>query len=205
MKEVSLSGSLRTNVGTKDAKAIRNSERIPCVVYGGEKQTHFSVAQLEMERLVYTPHVSIINLDIDGQKAKALIQNIQFHPVTDKIAHVDFLELNENKPVKVEIPLAVTGRSVGVMAGGKLQQVFRKLKVQALPKDLPDTINIDITEMKVGDAIRVKDLATDKVKLLNAPNAVVISVKSARGVQANAEAGEGAAPAAAAKPAAAKK
>lgn len=205
MKEVSLSGSLRTNVGTKDAKAIRNSERIPCVVYGGEKQTHFSVAQLEMERLVYTPHVSIINLDIDGQKAKALIQNIQFHPVTDKIAHVDFLELNDNKPVKVEIPLAVTGRSVGVMAGGKLQQVFRKLKVQALPKDLPDTINIDITEMKVGDAIRVKDLATDKVKLLNAPNAVVISVKSARGVQANAEAGaEGAAPAAAAKPAAKK-
>ncbi|MBK9190764.1 MAG: 50S ribosomal protein L25 [Crocinitomicaceae bacterium] len=145
MKEVSLSGSLRANVGTKDATAVRNSGRIPCIVYGGAAQTAFTVAILDMERLVFTPHVSIVNLDIDGKKSKAIIQSVQFHPVTDKIHHVDFLELNDNKKVKIEVPLVLTGRSEGVMAGGKLQQVFRKLRVQALPKDLPDQITIDIT------------------------------------------------------------
>ncbi len=195
-----MSGSPRASVGTKDATAVRNSGRIPCVVYGGETQTHFSVAILDMERLVFTPHVSIVNLDVAGKKTRALIQNVQFHPVTDKIWHVDFLELFENKPAKVELPVKLTGRSVGVMAGGKLQQVFRKLKVQALPKDLPDDITIDITDMKVGDAIRIKDINNDKVRVLNSPNAVLVSVKASRQVVADAE-GAGAA---AAKPAAKK-
>ena len=115
-------------------------------------------------------------------KTPTLIQAVQFHPVSDKVHHVDFLELNPTKKVKVEIPIKLSGRSVGVLSGGKLQQVFRKLKVQALPKDLPDTINIDITEMAIGSFVRVSDLATDKITLLNAPKAVVISVKVARGV-----------------------
>lgn len=209
MKEVSLSGSPRENVGSKDATAVRNSGRIPCVVYGGGSQTHFTVAKLDMERLVFTPDVAIVNLDIAGKKSKALIQAVQFHPVTDKIHHVDFLELNDKKKVKVELPVKLTGRSVGVMAGGKLQQVFRKVKVQALPGDLPDNITIDITNMKVGDFIRIKELSTDKVQILNAPNAVVVSVKVARGVVeaapgAAAGAPAAAAPAAAAKPAAKK-
>lgn len=205
MKEVSLSGSLRAGVGTKDATAVRNSGRIPCVVYGSGNQTHFSVVQLDMERLVFTPHVSIVNLDIEGKKSKAIIQDIQFHPVTDKIHHVDFLELNDNKKVKVDVPVKLTGRSVGVMAGGKLQQVFRKMKVQALPKDLPDSITIDITNLKVGDAVRVKELNTDTVQILTAQNAVVVSVKQARGVVEEAPAAgapAAASPAAAAKPAA---
>jgi large subunit ribosomal protein L25 len=205
MKEVSLSGSPRENVGSKDATAVRNSGRVPCVVYGGESQTHFTVAKLEIEKLVFTPFVSIVNLDIAGKKSKALIQAVQFHPVTDKVHHVDFLELNDKKKVKVEIPVKVTGRSVGVMAGGKLQQVFRKVKVHALPGDLPDDLTIDITNMKVGDAIRIKELSTDKVQILNSPNAVVVSVKSARGVVAEPAPGApAAAGAAAAKPAAAK-
>jgi large subunit ribosomal protein L25 len=210
MKEVSLSGSPRENVGSKDATAIRNSGRIPCVVYGGASQTHFSVAKLDMERLVFTPHVSIVNLEVGGKKSKALIQAVQFHPVTDKIHHVDFLELNDKKKVKVEVPVVLTGRSVGVMAGGKLQQVFRKVKVHALPGDLPDNVTIDITNMKVGDFIRIKELSTDKVQILNAPNAVVVSVKVARGVvepapgTAPAAGAAAAAPAAAAKPAAKK-
>lgn len=208
MKEVSLSGSPRESVGTKDATAVRNSGRVPCVVYGGGSQTHFTVAKLDIERLVFTPHVSIVNLDIAGKKSKALIQAVQFHPVTDKVHHVDFLELNENKKVKVEVPVKVSGRSVGVMAGGKMQQVFRKLRVHALPADLPDTIEIDITNMNVGDAVRVKELSTDKVRILNAPNAVVVSVKVARGIVETAEgapaaAGAAAAPAAAAPAAAA--
>lgn len=205
MKEVSLSGSLRAGVGTKDATAVRNSGRIPCVVYGSGNQTHFSVVQLDMERLVFTPHVSIVNLDIEGKKSQAIIQDIQFHPVTDKIHHVDFLELNDNKKVKVDVPVKLTGRSVGVMAGGKLQQVFRKMKVQALPKDLPDSITIDITNLKVGDAVRVKELNTDTVQILTAQNAVVVSVKQARGVVEEAPAAgapAAASPAAAAKPAA---
>lgn len=205
MKEVSLSGSPRENVGSKDATAVRNSGRVPCVVYGGESQTHFTVEKLAIEKLVFTPFVSIVNLDIAGKKSKALIQAIQFHPVTDKVHHVDFLELNDKKKVKVEIPVKVTGRSVGVMAGGKLQQVFRKVKVHALPGDLPDDLTIDITNMKVGDAIRIKELSTDKVQILNSPNAVVVSVKSARGVVAEPAPGApAAAGAAAAKPAAKK-
>lgn len=208
MKEVSLSGSPRENVGSKDATAVRNGGRIPCVVYGGGTQTHFTTAILDLERLVFTPHVSIVNLDIAGKKSKTLIQAIQFHPVTDKIQHVDFLELNDKKKVKIEVPVTVLGRSVGVMAGGKLQQVFRKLRVHAFPADLPDNISIDITNMNVGDAVRVKELTSDKVQILNAPNAVVVAVKVARGVvepAPGAVAGAPAAPAAAAaKPAAAK-
>lgn len=184
MREVSLSGSPRAGVGTKDATAVRNSGRIPCVVYGSGSQTHFTVEQLEMERLVFTPHVSIVNLDVDGKKMKTLIKAIQFHPVTDKIQHIDFLELDAAKKVKVDVPIKLTGRSVGVMAGGKLQQVFRKLTVRALPADLPDDVTIDITEMKVGDAIRVKELATEKVEVLNSANAVVVSVKASRNVVA---------------------
>jgi len=182
MKEVSLSGSLREGVGKKDTKAIRNSGRIPCVVYGSGEQTHFTTGTIEMEKLVFTPDVAFVNLEVGGKKIKSIIQAIQFHPVTDKIEHVDFLELNEKKKVKMDIPVRLKGRSVGVMAGGKLQQVFRKLKVQAFPGDIPDTIEIDITEMGVGAAVRVKDLASDKLTILNAPNAVVVSVKTARGV-----------------------
>lgn len=203
MKEVSLSGSPRENVGTKDATAVRNSGLVPCVVYGGGSQTHFTVAKLDIERLVFTPHVSIVNLDIAGKKSKALIQAIQFHPVTDKVHHVDFLELNDNKKVKVEIPVKVTGRSAGVMSGGKLQQVFRKVKVQALPADLPDDITIDITNMNIGDAIRIKELNTDKVKLLNAQSAVVVSIKVARGAVAEPTPGAPVAAATTAAPAAA--
>jgi large subunit ribosomal protein L25 len=213
MKEVSLSGSPRENVGKKDAKAVRNSGRIPCVVYGSGSQTHFTTGTIEMEKIVKTPNVSLVNLDLGGKKTQAIIQAIQFHPVTDKINHVDFLEVSKDKKVKMEIPVRLTGRSEGVMSGGKLQQVFRKLKVQAFPQDLPDAITIDITPLKIGSAIRVKELATDKVAVLNAPNAVVVSVKVARGAVEEAPAAGAAAPAAgaaapaaaAAKPAPAKK
>ena len=127
MKEVSLSGSPRQGVGKKDASALRRTGKIPCVVYGGANKTHFTVETIPAEKVVFTPNVNIINLDIEGKKTKAIIQAIQFHPVTDKIHHIDFLELNDTKKVKVEIPVKLKGRSVGVMSGGKLQQVFRKL------------------------------------------------------------------------------
>jgi large subunit ribosomal protein L25 len=181
MKEVSLSGSLRTNVGKKDAKAIRNAGQVPCVIYGGENQQHFSVSHVEMEKLVYTPNVYIIKINVDGKETKTIIQDIQFHPVTDKIVHVDFLELEDDKKVKVNIPVNLYGRAIGVLNGGRLQQIFRRVKVFALPADLPDSIEVDITKLRIGHSIRIKDLATDTLEVLNAPNAVVCSIKMARG------------------------
>ncbi len=182
MKKVSLSGSKRENVGKKDAKAIRNSGRVPAVVYGSGKQTHFSVKHTDMEKIVYNKDVFNVEIDVEGDKFSTIIQAIQFHPVTDRVQHVDFLELNDKKKVKVDIPVELEGRSEGVMMGGRLQQVFRKLSVFAFPKDLPEVIKVDITNLKIGDSIRVKDLMTDEMQLLNAPNAVVVSVKMARGV-----------------------
>lgn len=187
MKKVSLSGSKRENVGKKDTKAIRNSGRVPAVVYGSGKQTHFSLKHTDMEKIVYNKDVFNVELDVEGDKFSTIVQAIQFHPVTDRIMHVDFLELDDNKKVKVEIPVVLEGRSEGVMMGGRLQQVFRKLRVFAYPKNLPEVINVDITNLKIGDSIRVKDLMTDDMQLLNAPNAVVVSVKMARGVVLTAE------------------
>jgi len=197
MKEVSLSGSLRENVGKKDAKAIRNAERVPCVVYGGDTQTHFSVKQTDMHKLVYTPNVNIINIDVDGKKVKTIIQDIQHHPVTDKINHVDFIELKDDKKIKVNIPVNLEGRAIGVLNGGKLSQVFRTLKVYALPGKLPDAITVDISHLKIGMSVRVSDLKTDSLEVLNAPNAVVCGVKMSRGATEEEEEEEAAALAAA--------
>ncbi|MDG1914424.1 MAG: 50S ribosomal protein L25/general stress protein Ctc [Crocinitomix sp.] len=182
MKEVSLSGSARTNVGKKDAKAVRVAGNVPCVVYGAGKQIHFSVKHVDMEKLIYTPNVYIINVDVDGVTVKTIIQDIQYHPVTDRIVHVDFIELQDDKKIKVNIPVNLFGRSQGVLNGGKLQQIFRRLKVYALPGDLPDSIEVDISPLKIGMAIRVSDVNTDKLNIINSPNAVICSVKMARGV-----------------------
>ncbi len=181
MKQVSLSGSARQNVGKKDAKAVRNSGKVPCVVYGSGKQTHFSVKHIDIEKILYSKDVYQVNLNVDGAKYSAIIQDVQQHPVTDKIVHVDFLELEDNNKVKVEIPIVIEGRSPGVLSGGRLQQVFRKLRVEAFPKDVPEVLKVDISNLKIGNSIRVKSLASDSINILNAPNAVVVSVKMARG------------------------
>ncbi len=183
MKEVSLSGSARQNVGKKDAKAVRNSGNVPAVVYGSGKQSHISLKHTDLEKLLFTPDVHIVNLDVEGTTVKTIVQDVQYHPVTDRIHHIDFLELQDDKKVKVNIPVVLTGRSKGVLNGGKLQQIFRKLKVYAVPGELPDTIEVDITELKIGMAIRVRDLIeTTGLNILNAASAVVVSVKTARNV-----------------------
>jgi len=187
MKVAQLSGSLRTNVGKKDAKAVRDAGLVPCVLYGQGTQTHFSIKDITIEKLVYNPDVFQIELDIDGHKATAIIQELQQNPVTDKIVHVDFLQLDENKPVKVALPVRLTGSSRGVMAGGKLLQVYRRLKVIALPKDLPEAIIVDISKLRIGQSIRVGDLETEGMKFVDAKSAVVVSVKMARGASKAAE------------------
>jgi large subunit ribosomal protein L25 len=183
MKVVSLSGSPRTSVGKKDAKAIRDAGRVPCVLYGSGEQTHFSADAVKVSKLVYTPDVYKVDLDIDGKKAQAIIQEIQQNPLTDKITHVDFLELRDDKKVKVSLPVRIKGIAPGVTSGGKLQQVFRKLKLYGLAKDMPEDITLDISALEIGDAIRVKFVEIPGVELLDPANAVVVSVKMARGAK----------------------
>jgi large subunit ribosomal protein L25 len=181
MKTVQLSGSPRASVGKKDAKAVRNAGNVPCVLYGTGEQTYFQVRQVDIGKIVFSPDVYQIEIDVDGNKKKAIIQDLQIHPVTDKVQHVDFLELVDDKLIKVEIPVTLSGRSKGVLNGGRLQQVFRRLKVKGLPKDIPAAIDIDITPLRIGQSRRVSDIEIPGVQLLNASNAVVVSVKMARG------------------------
>lgn len=181
MKTVQLSGSTRSNVGEKDAKAARVAGRVPCVLYGSGEQYYFSVRDVDIEKIVFSPDVYKVELEIEGMKKVAIIQELQIHPVKDKVQHVDFLELSDDKLVKIGIPVKLVGRSRGVMNGGRLQQVFRKLKVQALPKDLPSEIEIDISPIRIGQSRRVSDVSIPGVTLLDPQNAVVVSVKMARG------------------------
>lgn len=190
MKVSQLSGSLRANVGKKDAKAVRDSGQVPCVLYGAGTQTHFSVKDIAIEKLVFNPDVFQIELDIDGTKASAIIQDLQQDPMTDKVRHIDFLQLDAKKPVKIGLPVRLTGASRGVMAGGKLMQVFRRLKVVALPGDLPEAITIDITKLRIGQSIRVTDLSEQNpsLRFTDPARAVVVAVKMARGATKAADA-----------------
>jgi large subunit ribosomal protein L25 len=190
MKVAQLSGSLRTNVGKKDAKALRLEERVPCVLYGQGSQTHFSVKKIDIERLVFTPDVFQVDLDIEGKKAKAIIQDLQQDPIKDTIRHVDFYELDDKKPVKIGLPVRVTGNSRGVMAGGKLAQVFRRLTVVGLPKDLPEEVNIDITKLRIGQSVRVSQIEANGLTFLEPANAVVVAVRMARGAAKGSDAVE---------------
>lgn len=181
MKTAQLSGSLRANVGKKDAKALRNEGLVPCVLYGQGEQTHFAVKRVPLEKLVFSPHVYQIELDINGKKAKAIIRELQQHPTKDTVQHIDFLELNDTKEVRVKLPVRLTGSSRGVRAGGKLMQVFRHMQCQGLPSALPEEIKIDISQMRIGHSFRVSNIEIPGVKILDPANAVVVSVKMARG------------------------
>lgn len=181
MKKAQLSGSLRANVGKKDAKALRNAGLVPCVLYGTGEQIHFSVRSVDVEKLIFSPDVYQIELDLDGTKKMGIIQDLQMHPVKDKPVHIDFLELQDDKKVKVMLPLRTTGAAIGVINGGKLRQPYRKLKVLGLPADLPEAITVDITKLRIGNSVRISSLPTENIEFLDPQNAVVLSVKMARG------------------------
>ena len=178
-----MSGSPRASVGKKDAKALRGAGMVPCVLYGQGEQTHFSVKSTDLQKIVYSPDVFQIELDIDGKKTVGVIQDMQQHPVKDTLEHVDFLELNDKKPVKVALPVRTSGSARGVLNGGRLMQVFRRLQVVGLPADLPEAMIVDITDLKIGMSTRVKDVAdvNQKLTFLDPAGAVVVSVKTARG------------------------
>lgn len=181
MKKAQLSGSIRANVGKKDAKALRNAGLVPCVLYGTGEQIHFSVRSVDIEKLIFSPDVFQIELDLDGTKKMGIMQDLQMHPVKDKPLHIDFLELQDDKKVKVMLPLRTTGSAIGVMNGGKLRQPYRKLKVLGLPADLPEAIVVDITKLRIGHTVKINSLPAENIEFLDPQNAVVLSVKMARG------------------------
>lgn len=184
MKSVSLSGSSRGNVGKKDAKKLRKEGLVPCVIYGGNEQLFFSVSGKDFEKIINSPDVYVIDLDIDGVKKQAIIKDMQFHPIKDNAIHVDFLEVIEGKPIVVQLPVLVTGTSPGVLRGGKLQKKLRRLTVKGLLKDIPDSVTVDITPLNIGDSINVKDVQIEGLTLLDIPGAVIVGVRTARGAVA---------------------
>ena len=184
MKSVSLSGSVRQGVGKKDAKAIRNAGNVPCVLYGAGHQVSFQVSYRELSPLVFTPEVNKVDLHIEGKSYSSIIKEIQFHPVSDKIIHIDFLELVANKPVTLHVPVSVYGNSIGVKQGGKLVVGSRKLSVRSTPENLPDSIRLNVEDLDIGQGIKVGSVKLDNIQILDEPNKMVVSVKTTRASQA---------------------
>lgn len=182
MKSVSLSGSPRENVGKKDAADLRRNGRVPCVIYGAEEQVHFHISEVELNKLVFTPDAYKFELDIDGKTYTGVIQDMQWHPVSDRILHVDFLELVDGKIVKIKLPVNISGNSIGVRNGGKLRQNFRSLTLKGLPKDFPDAVDVDISPLRIGMSVRVRDIEIPGLTVLEPAGAVIVGVKTARGV-----------------------
>ena len=181
MKSITIKGSERESVGKKATKALRNAGKVPCVVYGGEKPLHFSADELAFKNLVYTPNAHTVKVDLDkGEKVKAVMQDIQFHPVTDRILHIDFYQLFDDKEVTMDIPVRLQGNSPGVRNGGRLLFRNRKLTITALPDNLPDFFDVDINSLKIRDNILVESLLSDDFTILQPDSTVVVQVKTAR-------------------------
>ena len=184
MKSVSISGSLRENVGKKDAKAQRHNGMIPCVLYGGEKQYEFVVPEGQFRNLIYTPEVKYAIVNIDGKEIPAVLQASQFHPITDRLLHVDFLEVVDGKPITIGLPIRINGTSPGVLRGGRLVKKVRKLRVRGLLNDIPEFIPVDISGLDIDNSIKINELKIDNLTFVENPNAVVVAVLSTRNVEA---------------------
>jgi large subunit ribosomal protein L25 len=183
MKTIEINGSLRTELGKKSSKEIRKAGNVPCVIYKKDQNIHFFAHENSFKNLIYTPDAHIVRLNLDGKAHEVVLQDIQFHPVTDKIIHIDFMEISENKPIVISIPIKITGDSVGVKAGGKLRIKKRHLKVKGFAKDIPEQLLIDITDVKIHHSIKVGDLAYDKIELIDPKITTVLSVATSRVVQ----------------------
>jgi large subunit ribosomal protein L25 len=196
MKSVSISGSTRSNVGKTDAKALRNAKQVPCVLYGGKEQIHFSALETEFKNLIYTPDVHTVDLDISGKKYSAILQEAQFHKISDSLIHVDFLEIQPGKSVTMNIPVRTTGTSPGVRNGGKLVKKLKTLKAKGLVEKMPDEVTIAIDTMEIGHGVRVQDIKIDGLTFLNAQNITILSVETTRAAVAEENKAAAAAPAA---------
>ncbi|WP_338375865.1 50S ribosomal protein L25/general stress protein Ctc [uncultured Flavobacterium sp.] len=181
MKSITIKGQERENVGKKATKAVRDAGMVPCVIYGGDQPVHFAADERAFKGLVYTPNAHTVVVELEsGKKIDAILQDIQFHPVTDKILHIDFFQLQDDREVIMEVPVKVTGKSPGVMAGGVLRLAQRRLKVKALPKNLPDFIEADITPLEMGNKLYITKLPTADFKFMHPDNTVVCQVRISR-------------------------
>ena len=182
MKTVALTGELRTDLGTKHSRAMRNEGKVPCVLYGGGDHIHFYVYSPDFKALVYTPNTYKVQLTIDGKKYMSILHDMQFHPVNEAILHADFLAVDEKKPITVSIPVLIEGNSPGVRAGGKLIQKIQRLKIKGLISNIPDSINVNIDQLDLGQSIKVKNVEVSNIELLDNKDNAIVTVKMTRNV-----------------------
>ncbi|MGI6718177.1 MAG: 50S ribosomal protein L25 [Bacteroidales bacterium] len=190
MKSISLSGSARQNVGKKDAKLARKQGLVPCVIYGAEEHKNILIEEKYLNKCVFTPDIYLIRIDVDGVEYIAVIKDLQFHPVTDTILHVDFYEVTKGKPFIVRIPVRLHGTAKGVLSGGILNFSMRKLKLKGLFVDIPDDIEIDISEVDFGKPIYVGDIKIPNVEILDDANEIIVDVIQPRVLELSVEEGE---------------
>ncbi len=192
MEVIAVSGKLRTDLGKTATKAVRNEGMIPCVLYGGDEVIHFSTALKDVRDLIYTPDFKVAELSIDGKTYKCFVKDIQFHPVTDAVVHLDFLRLIEGVPVKVEVPLRFMGASPGVKNGGKLIQKLRRVKIKSTPEHLVGELQVDISKLELNQSIRVRDIdrVRENIDILNSPGVPVASVEVPRALRSATAAAE---------------
>jgi large subunit ribosomal protein L25 len=180
MKSIEIKVESRKSTGKKESVNLRKQGLIPCVMYGGKENIHFATSLNDFRHVIYTHHIYLVILDVDGKKYHAILKDIQFHPVTDEVIHMDFIQVDESKPAVVSLPVTVTGNSVGIRAGGKLRQRKRYLKVRGLLNDLPETLTIDISELEIGKFIKIDDLKFDNLELLDPGKSMVVGVSTSR-------------------------
>jgi large subunit ribosomal protein L25 len=183
MKTIEINGSVRKELGKKSSKELRKANMVPCVIYGGKENIHFYTHGNNFTKLVYTADAHLVNLKLEDKEYTLVLKEIQYHPVTDKIIHIDFTEVAANKPVTIAIPIKVSGDSVGVLAGGKLRIRRRSLLVKGFPNDIPEFLPIDITDVKIHQSIKVGDLSFDKIELLDPKRSMVLAVATSRVAQ----------------------
>jgi large subunit ribosomal protein L25 len=180
MKSITIKGSERENVGKKATKAVRDAGMVPCVIYGGNQPVHFVADERAFKDLVYTPNAHTVVIELNGASYNVIMQDIQFHPVSDKILHIDFFQLSDDKEIIMEVPVKITGTSPGVLLGGVLRLNQRRLKVKALPKNLPDFVEASISELEMGNKLYVTKIETNNFKLMHPDNTVVCQVRISR-------------------------
>jgi large subunit ribosomal protein L25 len=200
MKTIEISSSFRKELGKKSSKELRKANNVPCVLYGGKENVHFYSHENNFTKLIYTPDAHLVLLNIEGKSYKAVLKDIQYHPVSDKIIHIDFSEVSDDKPINIRIPIEVHGDSEGVKAGGKLKIRMRNILVRGFAHDIPEVLPVDISPLKIHESIKVGDLSYDKIELIDPKKSMVLTIATSRVAQKSdeTEAGavEGAAPAA---------
>lgn len=187
MEKVEIIGYKRANLGKAYAKQLRNDGNVPCVVYGGSEQVHFYTPMILFRDLVYTPKNNIIDVNVEGEIYTCILQDVQFHPVSEYILHADFLELNKDKPVKLEIPIRLVGNAPGVVKGGKLVTKLRKVKIKGLPDNLPDFVDVDISSLDLAKPVKVRDIKAENIEILNSPLVTVATIEMPRALKGTEE------------------